>query len=398
MSNKTYNILWIDDKHEELPALHRTAIDYGIKLFPYKSMNGGCEELEKNYNLYDAILLDAKFFENEDDVPGSEDTKWVHRTKDRILQLDKKFAYFVLTAQAKAYASEEFNNAFQNVYEKGISDAEDELFSRLVLAAESQADTQLRHKYQRVFNVCTGKYIGEYAAQDLFSIFKENDNAAIDKHFTNIRKIVEDVFIAFNKFQLLPIEFVSPTVSLNPSSKFLCGQSQHENTKPILKQFILNQDNYLPKVIGGYLKNILSITQPGAHRSEIDAFVKNLKTPYLFHSVLYQLLDLLVWFKEYVDNHPTPENWKILDEVERTNDQIWSVEGIIINFNPAKGFGFLKPLDGSPNIFIQSNHIADHHLTEGMTIIGEAEEYIDNRTGETRNKIKKINSITPKHS
>jgi cold shock CspA family protein len=398
MSNEIYNILWIDDKHEELPALHRTAVDYGIKLFPYKSMNGGCEELEKNYSMYDAILLDAKFFENEDDVPGSEDTKWVHRTKDRILQLDKKFEYFILTAQAKTYASEEFNNAFQNVYEKGISDAEDELFSRLVIAAESQTDTQLRHKYQRVFNVCTEKYIGEYAAQDLFSIFKENDNVGIDKHFTSIRKIIEDIFTACNKFQLLPIEFVSPTVSLNPSSKFLCGQNQHENTKAILKQFILNQDSYLPKVIAGYLKNILSITQPGAHRSEIDAFIKNQKTPYLFQSVLYQLLDLLIWFKEYVDSHPTPENWKIINEVEKTNDPVWSVEGTIINYSPAKGFAFLKPTDGTPNIFIQPNHIVEHNLIEGMTVIGEAEEYIDNRTGETRNKIKKINSIIPTHS
>lgn len=390
MSDKSYNILWIDDQHEELPALHRTAIDYGIKLFPYKSMNGGCEELEKNYNLYDAILLDAKFFENEDDAPRSEDTKWVHRAKDRILQLDKKFEYFVLTGQAKTYASEEFNNAFPNVYEKGVSDAEDELFSKLVIAAKNQTDTQLRHQYQRVFNVCTEKYIGEYAAQDLFSIFKEKDSLDIDKHFTTIRKIVEDIFIAFSKFQLLPIEFVTPMVSINPSSKFLCGQPLDDNSNPILKQYTHKEDTHLPKLLAGYLRNILAVTQPGAHRSDIDAFIKNQKTPYLFNSVLYQLLDVIVWFKEYVDNQPTTENWDIINSAEKMNNDLNSIEGIIINYNSAKGFAFLKPLDGSPTIFIQPHLITNHSLTEGMNIKGEPEEYNDNRTGETRMRIKKI--------
>ena len=388
MSEKMLNILWIDDEHHKLPGLHLTAKDFGIKLFPYKSMNGGCGELEKNYRLYDAILLDAKFFENEDDTPGSEDTKWVHRSKDRILQLPKKFEYFVLTGQAKTYASEEFNNAFPFVFEKGKNEDEEELFNRLVIAANSQEDTQLRHQYQRVLNICTEKYLGEYAGQDLLTILKGREEIEIDSHFTTIRKIVEDIFTAFNKYQLLPIEFVSPNVALNQSSKFLAGEEQDERTAEIYKQFKHKIDTHLPKQIVAYIKNILAITQPGAHRSEIDAFVKTQKTPYLFNCVLYQLLDVIVWVKEYIDSSPKTNNWTRINNDSCQVNKL--IKGTVINFNPYKGFAFLEPLNGNENIYIPIHLISNNNLKEGDIITGEVEEYTDNRTQEIKKRIKRI--------
>ena len=64
-----YNILWIDDEHENLSGFLGRASVNGINLIPFKSLNGGMEELEKNYPFYDGVLLDAQIFENEDDEP-----------------------------------------------------------------------------------------------------------------------------------------------------------------------------------------------------------------------------------------------------------------------------------------------------------------------------------------
>ena len=69
----------------------------------------------------------------------------------------------------------------------------------------------MRHSYKRVFDVCTENYIGEYAGQDLLNLLKVNDETNIDSHFNTIRKIVEDLFTAFSKFRLLPIEFITPS-------------------------------------------------------------------------------------------------------------------------------------------------------------------------------------------
>ena len=70
MSNKIYNILWVDDEHEDMPAFKRSALDFDLKLFPFKSLDAGMAELERNLILYDGVLLDAKFFEKEERFPS----------------------------------------------------------------------------------------------------------------------------------------------------------------------------------------------------------------------------------------------------------------------------------------------------------------------------------------
>ena len=102
-----YNILWIDDEHETLMGTKGRAKRNGINLIPFKSLNSGMDELEKNYPFYDGVIFDAKFFENEDDIKGTEDTYNVHRAKERLLQIKKKFEVFI--------SGEEINFAIENM-------------------------------------------------------------------------------------------------------------------------------------------------------------------------------------------------------------------------------------------------------------------------------------------
>lgn len=376
-----YDILWIDDEHEKLGNIHMTAQDHGVKLCPFKSFEGGIGELEKNYPYYDGVLLDAKFFQSEDDEAGSEDLNALNRARERVLQLPKKFELFILTGQAQLFEDETFNTLFPKYYRKGIDKDIDRLFKDLKSAAKNQEDTQIRHRYQRVFDVCTEKYIGEYASKDLLSILKEVDKMNIDNHFNTIRKIIEDIFIAFNKYNLLPKEFITPSVALNESSKFLSG-------KFIEKGFQHNEGTHLPDQINDNLKSILSITQAGSHRSKIDEHIKILGTPYLLKSVLYQLVDIIIWFKIYVDSKPKTENWTKVENNDAVSKEL--VSGKVINLNPQKGYAFLKPDDSSENIFIPPHIIESNQLQEGMDILAEAEEYVDNRTNEQRKRVKRI--------
>ena len=209
MSEK-YNVLWIDDQHEQLMAVHKTAIDFDIKLWPYKSMNGGCEELESNPTRYDAILLDAKFFENETDMPGTEDTKWVHQAKDRIRDLDNTIAYFVLTGQAKTYASPEFNNAFPNVFNKGVSDDEDALFNSLVEACENRKLTQLKQRYKECFEVFNQKVINikyQPLLIDILSSLESQDYRK--KNFGVLRDLFEASFFGLIDIGCMPSAFLN---------------------------------------------------------------------------------------------------------------------------------------------------------------------------------------------
>lgn len=392
MEDISFNILWIDDEHETLAGTKGRAKRNGINLFPYKSLNNGMNEIETNYPFYDGVLLDAKFFKNEDDVKGSEDTCYVHRAKERLLQVKKKFEVFILTGQAEAYEDKTFAQSFTKVYKKGIDEEIDRLFNDIKLAAASQEDTQLRHVYNRVFDVCSEKYIGELAGQDILNLLKVKDEGNIENNFNAIRKIIEDLFSAFHKFNLLPAEFVSPNIALNQSSIFMSGQTQNGLTDAKYKQHIHIEDTHLPSLISNYLKNILAVTQSGSHRSSIDLHVKLMKTPYLFKSVLFQLLDLLTWFKMYVDSNPKPGNWKKIDSSVEIKPvfTIKLIVGKVISVDIQKGFGFFKPEITGDNVFIPPHLVTNHSLSVNMSIKVEIEEYVDNRTNVLKIRVKGI--------
>lgn len=390
MEDIFYNILWIDDEHETLTGTKGRAKRNGINLIAFKSLNNGMDELERNYPFYDGVLLDAKFFGNEDDVKGTEDTYNVHRAKERLLQLKKKFKVFVLTGQAEAYEDNTFKKAFTKVYKKGSDEEIDRLFSDIKVAAATQEDTQIRHSYKRVFDVCTERYIGELASQDILNLLKVNDETNIDHHFNTIRKVVEDLYIAFNKFNLLPAEFVTPGVALNESSKFLAGKGS-DGSLFSEKGYQHLEETHLSKQIALYLRSILSVTQAGSHRSEIDVHVRTIKTPYLLKSVFFQLLDVLVWFKMYVDSNPKTENWlKVETAAEAAEPAAELIHGKVINIHPQNGFAFFKPDAIGDNIFIPPHLVTNHSLTEGMPVQVEVEEYTDNRTNELKNRVKRI--------
>ncbi|MEA5099397.1 MAG: hypothetical protein VB011_02625 [Bacteroidales bacterium] len=392
MNNKTYNILWIDDEYQRQDALIRSARDNNIKLIPFKSLDGGISELTKNYPYFDGILLDAKFFENEDDVAESEDIEFSFRAKERIEQLPKKFEIFVLTGQAEAFEDKTYKKVFKNVFKKGIDEDEDALFEAIIKAADNQIDTQIRHKYQRVFDVCTEKYIGELAGKDLLNLLKDNGELDSENYFNSIRKVIEDLIKAFYKFNLLPKDFIYPSISLNESSKFLTGKNTNDELFKE-KGYQHNIETHLPKQISNSLRNILSITQAGSHRSEIDQHVKLLNTPYLLQSILFQLLDILIWFKIYIDGKPKTENWIKIDSSTEIDlkDSSLLCSGTVININYLKGFAFFKPFNDSENVFIPPHLVNNHSLVENQTIDVEIEEYTDNRTGENKSRVKRIN-------
>lgn len=264
------------------------------------------------------------------------------------------------------------------------------LFVDIKLAAAAQEDTQIRQNYKRVFDVCTEKYIGELAGQDILKLLKDNDEISIDNHFNSIRKVIEDLFIAFNKFDLIPAEFVTPNVALNESSRFLVGKSS-DGSLSIEKGYQHLEDTHLPKQIAYYFRAIVPVTQAGSHRSDIDIHVKTIKTPFLFKSILYQLLDVLVWFKMYVDTKPKTGNWLKAQTITEANVPKPELNhGKVININTQKGFAFFKPDVVGENIFIPPHLVTNHNLNDGMSVHVEIEEYNDNRNNDLKIRVKRV--------
>jgi hypothetical protein len=300
---KKYKVIWFDDEFETLDLLREQAMLNGITLIGFSNAKDGILELEKNTFQYDAAIVDGKFFKNPEQSGDTMDDSAlgdVARALDKLSDI-KVLPWFILSGQISF--TKEINSLARLYKDNVVYDKLNEehllnLWNDLKREAANQEDTQIRHKYKRVFEVCTKKYIGETANKDLLSILKKenSEKAFIDPnlYFNSLRKIMDDLFMAFNKYGVMPDVFVKPTVALNESSKFLSGSVE--------KGYKLDVAVF-PKVVSDHVRSILAVCQPASHRSEIDIFISQVNTPYLLLSVTYQLLDVLLWFKEFIDSN-----------------------------------------------------------------------------------------------
>ena len=332
MSNKVYNILWVDDEYEKLDGTKRSALDFDLKLVPFKSLDAGMAELERNLVLYDSVLLDAKFFEKEDDVPDTEDTDYVHRAKERILQLPKKFDIHILTGQAEAFDSSDFKKAFKKVFKKGISEDVDALFNSLRGAAEGQLDFQIRNEYKRVFEIGNEKYLGSKIYEPITNLLKQikstNDFEPTKDNLLPLRKIIENSFDKLFELGIIPEEIYK--AGLNPTVKFLCNNKSNSGYN-VVKDFMHPSMAY-------FFDNLVFITQDSQHdkkglKLNVDEYISNIKSPYLFKSLVFQLLDYLIWLKEFIDENSNPE----------VNKNLWTKnENIVTATNDSDLIGQLQ--------------------------------------------------------
>lgn len=98
--NKVYNVLWLDDEHDhpDMEPFLILAEDSGIILKGFRNPIEGFRELEANVNHYDAILLDALFFEHENSETVSK--KGLGTSIARINQLKNRKLFPFLFYQA----------------------------------------------------------------------------------------------------------------------------------------------------------------------------------------------------------------------------------------------------------------------------------------------------------
>lgn len=300
---KKYKVIWFDDKFSELNLIKESAFLNGISLVGFTNAKDGIKELDDNIDDYEAAIVDGNFFKTsgQSEHEVSDDAFFEVGIALERLKPRKVLPWFILSGQMNFTKEEnKYARGFKAnvVYDKNNEDHLQKLWDSVIAEANEQIETQIKNDYRRVFEVCNEKYIGTAASKPLLSILKKENaiNAFSDPelYFVPLRKVMEDLFTACHKYGFLPECFIKPSVALNETSKFLSGSVE--------KGYQLDTPVFI-KVISEHVRNILSVCQPAAHRSEIDSFVSTVNSPYLLLSTTYQLLDVLLWFKEYFDTN-----------------------------------------------------------------------------------------------
>lgn len=370
-----YTVLWVDDEHEGLGGFKELAKDENIKLDAVRSLDEFKDKLTAKYEAYDGIISDARFFKKTNQVTGTENEEALYELNEFIHSIPKKFKLFVYTGQPDLVGGTQFNKMFKDVYEK--SKCEERLFSDLKIAADKLPEMQIKKSYSRVFEVFNDHYLPKSSIKDLLKFL--DDEIKHDKSSIKMaRDFIEDLFKSFAKHDIIPSFFIDKGVSCSKMSRFISGQEENN--------YKLDESSLPPKIITDMIEYLVKTTNPACHRSHIDDHINNVATDYLFDSVKYALLDVIIWFKLYIDKQPATKNWSKIESSSIVDSDY--IKGEVINFDPIKFIAFLKPYDKSlVNAYIPRSFVVKNELQEGQIIeciIGDA------KWGEGKKEVKRI--------
>ncbi len=377
---KKYKVLWFDDECDTLELIKDLMWQNDIELIGFDNARDGIIELKDKHWFYDAVILDGKFFLDEESKGNSPDDQAFGEVAKILLELKSKnliIPWFIFSGQisfvkeknslVSVLSDKDF--AFGKVFDKNIDEDLDELCNEIKLASLKINDIRIKNDYSDVFELCTEKFMGKDATLALLSAIKLSDQNQFTETkdaFNGLRKIIELLFGKLNNIGLIPDEILNNRGWINQSSLFLAGK--HDDYKWV-KEVIHPTVSFL-------LFNILQFTQDASHllkdnlRLKVDDFITNNSTPYLYRSTLNQLFDVLIWFKKFIYENPDKElnttYWeKIGVNINAIEDQ-W-IKGTVLRIAD-NGWGTLQPHDGGKTISILPNLVSEHSLIETQQI------------------------------
>lgn len=396
-----YKVLWIDDEYKKQLDFIGEAEQDGIDLVPFESHEEGIADLNTKLDYYHAVILDAKVKKSKTDTITG--LAGLTASRDRLVEINNSvyLPYFIFTGQPDYANSNWFKEAYQQYYIKSLDN--DKLFRDLKEAIEKKKEYQVQKKYQKVFEVCSEKYIGEASLKHLLDILINSEYPSNkfddEKYFNGLRKVIEYVFRASNKLGLLHDKCIpNGIINLTWASLFMSGNEFE--LKPSHEKIGCSKIHF-PSILGRNVKSVLDITSAASHTEEerrtgklnFSEYKKNINSNYLLYSLAFQVMDLIMWFKGYADENSDIEiNKSFWITLSETPNLEWHT-GKVVNKNDGKGFAFFKPDNGLPNTFIPPIIVSVNSITNNDTVSVIIEEYEDLKSNERKTRVKDLKKI-----
>lgn len=343
MEKYRYRVLWIDDDPSE--EFVNEAFEYSLDIDVKTCLNDGINALNSTDNKYDAIILDAncKITNDENEKPSLATlTDSIHDI-DSFCTLGTLIPWFVYTGggyegfedlAGRIHSKREWDD--RKYYNKPIDRYL--LFDKLKIAVEqiNSKDWKIWNIYRPVFDVFDNK--SPYNSLDakekailleLLMAIELPEESAKSRYLNDLRKLVAGAIMkTLTKMGVIP----STIVELNGKSRHL-GDPRFKEAIPIHVQ--------------RSFFSIVSICQDGSHTekeaeedkvpAQIDKLVRDGEAPYLLKSLVFELLNILIWLKgfmlSYNDREKNLIDFKINDiqKPESTNSKMSQYDPDIIS-------------------------------------------------------------------
>lgn len=357
--NKYIQVLWVEDDPMITSAYPNEAdMVAGIELHPFPCWEEAEVELERNYEHWDAIILDAKCKYRKDDADKAE--KFLSHVFPKIMTLaarkNRTIPWYVLSGQGEddirdlipdtnEWDEDWVRIANRRFYSKNgkITIGGEEKHERHALFNRIRTQvTHYRHELQIEYNLYPDVFssldrlglageVGYFLMPLLVPIhFDETSNTDYNHRYVDVRKALEGIFRHMVKMGIMPQNIIAKnakkeSVNLSWSSLFLGGSqpedpdslSDYDSEKKFWTKIErLTEGPIVPKQLADWLKSALFQTGGAAHTTTADEeMAMNLEkylphvgsSPYMLRSLVMGLCDFILWYDNFIKNNPDEE-------------------------------------------------------------------------------------------
>ncbi len=307
-------IALVDDDQAYAEAQVATAVKHGFAVTWFKTWaQAKAPVREKRFK---AVILDAKG--QIDENSPTEDIDHLieaRRDLDQWKGANIHIPYVINTGFDEGATKQRRD---ERRYLKGN---EKELYAELKVLVDRSNEQALRDRFSDVFAVLKAPYL-EPAADPLFMnalLFVERgDKSGSDRLLMNpLRQVIEHLFYAVHRQGMLPDILVTPRINQRLSALYLRGDRVLHPSKSSPTVALRCDRKPMPRIIADALDNILRVSSESSHADETiegtnyaldnrEALLEHGVTPYLLSTIVFQLMDVLVWFKRFAEAHPNP--------------------------------------------------------------------------------------------
>ncbi|MEX1013539.1 MAG: hypothetical protein WDZ80_00060, partial [Candidatus Paceibacterota bacterium] len=261
----------------------------------------------KNHKSFDAIILDGFFLSK----PDSSKKKNLEALKETVNELQKllykenlRIPYCVLTGYLEDISHDTLLSDIE-VFQKGGKNKI--MFDYLKAEVAKNEDYQIKNEFDEIFELFDSSLLPADKEQDLVEILKKLRNKAKyndDDAFNPIRKMYEvlinelhDQTLEVDKHQnIVPEKLYNHKgdLSILWSWFYLSGHDvEHGDSTVISKR----SEPVWPSHISNLTRGMIEIFQENSHDYPEDVH------HYTYKSVVYALLELLLWYKDFISKY-----------------------------------------------------------------------------------------------
>lgn len=315
--SKKYNILWIDDEWDKMPTFKQECEElYNLVLVPFRTRKAGMQALEDNLENWQAVLLDAKMFDESENEQAS--LAGLGKAKAHLdrLSVKKAIPYFISTGQPDLLDDDNFKALFGNYYTKAKDD--EKLMADILQAILNAESAQIKAIYSNIFASSETLGISEYIDSIILDILlplhyteKQSSFKPIH-HYNQLRQLVEYLFRACHKVGLIPDQCIpNGIVNLNQCSIYLAGK----NAEKAGVRYGEPGERVIPEYIEAIIRSVLDFGNVHSHTVELDAedtikienILRSSQSKYLIFGLTLQLCEAITWFAKYISEHDDKE-------------------------------------------------------------------------------------------